>query len=124
MTKAPRAAPALAALLGFVAVVAGAYGDHGLKDPDAQRLMRIGAQYGLIHALAVFAALGLFSRAPRTSLVSAWLFLVGQILFSVLLYLMALTGNRTLGIATPFGGLAMMAGWLALALAALRRPIA
>ncbi len=124
MTNAPRAAPALAAVLGFVAVAAGAYGDHGLKDPAAQRLMHVGSEYGLIHALAVFAALSLSVRAPRASLVSAWLFLVGQILFSVSLYLMALTGNHALGIATPFGGVAMMAGWLALALAALRSPAA
>ena len=122
MTKASRVAPALAALLGFIAVVAGAYGDHGLKDPDAQRWMRIGSEYSLIHALAVFAALSLSARAPRASQVSAWLFLAGLILFSVSLYLMALTGDRALGFATPFGGLALMAGWLALAFAALRSP--
>jgi uncharacterized membrane protein YgdD (TMEM256/DUF423 family) len=120
MGAASRAAPTLAAALGFVAVVAGAYGDHGLKDPAAQRLMRTGAEYGLIHALAVFAAGSLAVRAPRLAPIAGWLFLAGGAAFSLSLYAMALTGMAALGLITPFGGLAMMAGWLTLALAAAR----
>jgi uncharacterized membrane protein YgdD (TMEM256/DUF423 family) len=121
LINAPRALGAIAAFVGFLAVVAGAYADHGLHDANAQRLMHTGAEYGLIHALAVFAALSVAARSPRLGLASAWLFLAGQVLFSLSLYLMALTGNHVFGLVTPFGGLAMMAGWLALALAALRQ---
>jgi len=42
------------------------------------------------------------------------------LLFSGSLYGLALAGIRTLGFITPFGGLALIAGWIALALAALK----
>jgi uncharacterized membrane protein YgdD (TMEM256/DUF423 family) len=50
------------------------------------------------------------------------LFVIGILLFSGSLYLLALTGNRSLGMVTPFGGLAFIIGWGSLALAAWRLP--
>ena len=63
------------------------------------------------------------SSAPLNALdvVAAALFLAGIVLFCGSLYLLALTGARVLGFVTPFGGLAFVAGWLFLALAALRQ---
>jgi uncharacterized membrane protein YgdD (TMEM256/DUF423 family) len=49
--------------------------------------------------------------------VFAWaggLFVVGIVVFSGSLYLLALTGVRSLGAITPLGGLAFLAGWLCL----------
>lgn len=46
---------------------------------------------------------------------AGWLFVTGTILFSGSLYLLAMTGQRWLGAVTPFGGLALLLGWLALA---------
>lgn len=122
MTAPPRALPALAALLGLMAVAAGAFGAHGVSDPMAKDVLRTGAQYGLVHALAVFAALFVEARGGRPARLAAWLFLAGGAVFSVSLYLLALSGHRWLGAVTPLGGLAMMAGWVALALAAWRAP--
>jgi len=122
MTAPPRALPALAALLGLLAVAAGAFGAHGVSDPMAKEVLRTGAQYGLIHALAVFAALFVESRGGRPAQCAAWLFLAGGAVFSLSLYLLALSGQRWLGALTPFGGGMMMAGWIALALAAWRMP--
>jgi len=51
---------------------------------------------------------------------AALLFLVGILLFSGSLYGLAFSGVRVLGFVTPFGGLALIAGWIALALAALK----
>jgi uncharacterized membrane protein YgdD (TMEM256/DUF423 family) len=48
-------------------------------------------------------------------------FLVGTVLFSGSLYLLALTGARWLGAVTPLGGLAFLAGWGCLAVAGWRR---
>jgi uncharacterized membrane protein YgdD (TMEM256/DUF423 family) len=48
----------------------------------------------------------------------------GIVLFSGSLYGLALSGERTLGLVTPFGGLAFLAGWLCLAIAAWRPPSA
>jgi uncharacterized membrane protein YgdD (TMEM256/DUF423 family) len=51
---------------------------------------------------------------------AGWLFIVGTILFSGSLYLLAVTGQRWLGAITPLGGLCFIAGWLALAIAGWR----
>ena len=47
-------------------------------------------------------------------------FVVGTVLFSGSLYLLALGGPRWLGPITPVGGLAFIVGWVALAVAAVR----
>jgi uncharacterized membrane protein YgdD (TMEM256/DUF423 family) len=49
---------------------------------------------------------------------TARLWCVGVVLFSGSLYWLALGGPRWLGPVTPFGGLALMLGWLLLAIAA------
>ena len=122
MTARPRALPSLAAALGFLAVAAGAFGAHAVSDPMARDVLRTGAQYGLVHALAVFAALFVDAQGGRAARLAAWLFLAGGAVFSVSLYLLALSGQRWLGAVTPLGGLAMLAGWIVLAWAAWRAP--
>jgi uncharacterized membrane protein YgdD (TMEM256/DUF423 family) len=52
---------------------------------------------------------------------AALLFAAGIVLFCGSLYLLSLTGVRWLGAVTPFGGAAWLAGWAALAWAALRQ---
>ena len=135
---APRILAALAAACGFLAVAAGAFGAHGVSDPMTRSLLQTGGEYGMIHALAVFAALFVEAQfveaqfveglgAPssqRTARLAAWLFLVGGAVFSASLYALALSGVRWLGAITPLGGLAMLAGWIALGVAALQAPAA
>lgn len=107
----------LTSATGFLGVALGAFGAHGLKKrlaglPDGDQRMawwQTGAQYHLIHALAI----GLAARAPGSS-AAAWLFLGGILLFSGSLYLMTLTGKRALGAVTPIGGTLFLAGWIAL----------
>jgi uncharacterized membrane protein YgdD (TMEM256/DUF423 family) len=112
----------IAAFAGFTGVTLGAFGAHGLRDrisPDMLTIYQTGVQYHLIHAVALLAAAAL---APRTAgrLVPAagWLFALGIIVFSGSLYVMSLTGMTRLGMVTPLGGLAFLAGWALLALAA------
>ena len=118
-----RIALLLAGVLGFLGVALGAFGAHGLKkrlaaasDGD-QRLAwwNTGAQYHLIHALAI----GVSTRSPdpmrHGSAVAPWLFAGGVALFSGSLYAMTLTGRRALGAITPLGGLLFLAGWAAIA---------
>jgi uncharacterized membrane protein YgdD (TMEM256/DUF423 family) len=119
MPARPRLLASLAAICGFLAVAAGAFATHNEHDPLAKELLRTGADYGLIHALAVFAALFVGTRGGRVAGLAGWLFLVGSAVFSVSLYLLALTDERWLGAVTPLGGLAMLGGWIALARAAL-----
>ncbi|TNC91935.1 MAG: hypothetical protein CSH36_07150 [Thalassolituus sp.] len=53
---------------------------------------------------------------------SAWMMSIGLLLFSGSLYAMALTGEKALGIITPFGGVSWLVGWSFLLLAAFRLP--
>ncbi|HJR50167.1 MAG TPA: DUF423 domain-containing protein, partial [Gemmatimonadales bacterium] len=81
-----------------------------------------GARYQMYHALALLAAAWAVPHWPGPWPVRAgWLFLLGTLLFSGSLYTLALTGIRWLGAVTPFGGVALLAGWLCLLLAAARR---
>lgn len=105
----------LAALSGAIAVGAGAFGAHGASQQAAEWL-RTGAHYQLIHAVAALVAIRMRARAP------AALFVFGGALFAATLYLMALGLPRWLGAITPIGGIALIAGWLWLALAASKRP--
>jgi uncharacterized membrane protein YgdD (TMEM256/DUF423 family) len=78
-------------------------------------------RYHLTHALALLAVAWASERWPGASSTAAgWLFTAGIVIFSGSLYVMVLTGARWLGAVTPIGGLALIAGWCVLALAALR----
>ena len=80
-----------------------------------------GAQYQITHALAMgLAALAARGPAEKLAMRAALLFFTGILLFSGSLYGLALSGIRFLGFITPFGGLALIAGWIVLALAALK----
>jgi uncharacterized membrane protein YgdD (TMEM256/DUF423 family) len=108
----------LAALNGLVAVGFGAFGAHGVSDLKAKELLRTGAEYQLIHALAVIACFVVWRAGTGAAGVAAWLFLAGCLLFPGSLYLLALTSQRWAGPITPIGGLAFILGWGTLAWAA------
>jgi uncharacterized membrane protein YgdD (TMEM256/DUF423 family) len=113
----------IAAINGFLAVAAGAFGVHGLRDRmDAHHfeIFQMAAQYQMYHALAMgVAALAMRGAATGAARVSAAFFLLGIVLFSGSLYILALSGNmHGIGIVTPIGGLAFFVGWGALAWAA------
>ncbi len=113
---------ALAALLG---VVLGAFGAHALRgrlDDYAMSVFETAVQYHFYHALALVAVGLLALHPPQSALLrpAGWLFLVGLVLFSGSLYVLALTGVRWLGAITPLGGLAFIAGWACLAVASWR----
>ena len=116
---------ALGALSGLLAVGAGAFGAHALRErlsPDMLAVFETGARYQMYHALALLAAAWAVGRWPGgATLAAGWLFVAGTVVFCGSLYLLALTGHRWLGAITPLGGLAFLAGWAALAWAALRR---
>lgn len=111
---------ALAAASGFVSVAAGAFGAHGVADPQAKEWLRTGAQYEAVHALASFAAALVVQWGGRAARLTPPLFLAGSVFFSGSLYAMALGGPRILGTVTPIGGLMFLIGWAMLAWAAAR----
>ncbi|MDH3064564.1 DUF423 domain-containing protein [Achromobacter insolitus] len=114
----------LAALNLMVAVGAGAFGAHGLKrmlTPELLSVWQTGVLYHLVHALGLFvvALLGARYGSPLLSAAGTVMF-AGIVLFSGSLYLLSLTGTHWLGAVTPFGGVAFLASWGMVALAAYR----
>jgi len=108
----------LGSLSGFLGVAMGAFAAHALRgrlDAELMAIFEVGARYQMYHALALLAVGWACTRWQGTLVAaSGWLFVVGTALFSGSLYAISLTDIRSLGIITPLGGLAMLAGWLCL----------
>ena len=106
----------ISAAAGFLGVALGAFGAHALKEHLSALQMgdvwEKAVLYHLVHAVVLLLLAGrpTFPRLPWS------FFLVGIILFSGSLYLLAYTGIRWLGAITPIGGLCLLAGWLILAI--------
>lgn len=102
--------------MGFLGVMAGTFGAHGLPkgvDDRPQELFETGVLYHMIHVLALLGCARLFSPG-KPAKVAYWGFNIGIVLFSGALYALALTDVKALGMVAPLGGIAFLAGWLAL----------
>ncbi len=119
-----------AALLGALSVILGAFAAHGLKkifSPDNLQVFETAVRYQFYHVFALLAAGVLYAAFPGKLL--AWagkLFITGIILFSGSLYLLCYVKYNEMplnwiGAITPFGGVALIAGWLMLFFAVLKR---
>lgn len=112
----------LGAILGFIAVMMGAFGAHALKavlDPHSLQIYQTAAQYQIYHALALIGLGAWANTQPKVStLIPGTAFVLGIFLFSGSLYGLSLSGIHSLGAITPVGGLAFMVGWLSFAWAA------
>lgn len=110
-------------ILSGLSVLVGAFGAHSLKailDANSMGWIDTGVEYQSTHALALIAC-GLLPYSRNVNR-TAVIFCMGIILFSGSLYLMALTGIRTLGIVTPVGGVLLLLGWLSFCWSVLRLP--
>ena len=106
----------LTALSGALAVILGAFAAHSLKGSLSAQMLdtyQTGVLYHFIHTLALLATLSL-PLNERSLLSAARCFMLGIVLFSGSLYLIAISGISILGIITPVGGSAFIAGWLLL----------
>lgn len=117
---------AVAALVTAAAIAAGAFGAHALAARLGARereLWETGARY---LAYAGIAALAMALHVERTGAGAAgtWALVAGGALFSTTLFALALGAPRWFGAVTPLGGIAMIAGLVAFALAALRSAAA
>ena len=114
----------IGSIMGFMSVAGGAFGAHALKarvTEELQLVFTTGSRYLMLHAVALLAVGLLAERADSTGLtVAGWAFTIGTILFTGSLWLLAATGTRWLGAITPLGGLTLLVGWAALALAVTR----
>jgi uncharacterized membrane protein YgdD (TMEM256/DUF423 family) len=116
---------ALAGLALALATAFGAFGAHGLKGhlaPDRLEVYETAVRYHFFHALGLL-GVGIALRFSDTGLMrwAAVAILAGIVLFSGSLYALTFGAPRLLGVVTPVGGVALIAGWLLFALGALRR---
>ncbi len=115
---------AAAAIGGFLSVAAGAIAAHlASRNPHSAELLRTGALYGMVHAAALIALAALADRRDRFSVllaIAGWCFVIGICLFSLSLFALALTRYPWFAAVTPFGGTALLVGWAALGLGAVR----
>lgn len=110
-----------AAIFGFLSVGLGAFGAHALKEiisRDALVTFETGVRYQFYHALALLCTGMLFKEFRMHSMEWAGrMFIAGILLFSFSLYILALLQTdlhpqyKWIGMITPFGGLAFLAGW-------------
>src|SRR5579871_488824 len=108
-------------ILLALAVILGAFGAHGLRarlDAYSMSVWEKAVFYHFIHALGIL----IISILPRTGTfppgaadTASWCLFIGILIFSGSLYLLAVTGQTTLGAIAPIGGVAFIVGWLLLA---------
>ncbi len=114
---------ATAAISMFIAIACGAFGAHALKQSLSAEMLAIwqtAVHYQMIHGLAMLGLVALWQRYDQKRLgQTALLFLIGTVIFSGSLYLLAFTGIKWLGAITPIGGVAFLGGWIALLFTAL-----
>jgi len=117
----------IGSILGGLAVATGAFGAHGLKNIVSPELLDTwdkAVRYQMYHALALLAlawAVTHWQAQIKVLTLGGWFFLAGVVLFSGSLYILVLSGIKWLGAITPFGGVAMVAGWVCLLLAAWKK---
>ncbi len=109
---------AFGAFNAFIAVAAGAFAAHGLKDVlsiEYLSTFKTAANYQMMHGVGLI-LIGILNRqdTSRCNIAAAIFMFVGIILFSGSLYALTLTGIKWLGIITPFGGLCFLVAWLTL----------
>ena len=109
-----------AAISGFLSVALGAFGAHSLKnilDEYGKSIYEKAVLYQMFHTMALFVVGVLQHLAKETSFsIAGWGFLIGIVLFSGSLYLLAITDIKWLGVVTPLGGVAFLFGWFWLVL--------
>lgn len=130
-----RAFLVVGAVFGLAGVLLGAFGSHALRSrltPERAATFETGVRYQLWHALALFAVVlvgklefvtfvgngragfrgtAYYGEISGLATVAGWLFVAGIVLFSGSLYVLSLTGKRSWGAVTPFGGACLVLAW-------------
>ena len=109
----------LGAINVLLCVVLGAFGEHGLKTHFGEQMLSIfqtAIQYHFLHAIGLMlVGLGMFHIGHGLLRGAGYLMLVGIVLFSGSLYVLALGGAKWFGVITPLGGVGFLAAWVCFA---------
>lgn len=117
---------AIGAINAAIAIALGAFGAHGLEKHLSDHYIEIfetGVRYHMYSSLGLM-LIALFAKqigASKLALNGGRLIVAGIVLFSGSLYVLSLSGESKLGIITPFGGVALLAGWTCVIVAAFKK---
>jgi uncharacterized membrane protein YgdD (TMEM256/DUF423 family) len=108
---------AIAAFLGMLAILLGAFGAHALKDrldPESLQSFETGVRYMMYHVLALLLINNNNLVTDRSKRYISLFFLIGILCFSGSIFVIALDliSAKTIWFVTPFGGLLFIIGWL------------
>ncbi len=106
----------IGAMSGCLVVIMGAFGAHALNellDDYGKSIYNKSVLYHMFHSIDIL-ILGLINKIqPEIQLsMAGWSFVFGIILFSGSLYILAITGIKSLGMITPIGGILFIMGWI------------
>ncbi|MEJ6684787.1 MAG: DUF423 domain-containing protein [SAR86 cluster bacterium] len=124
----PKLVLLFAAISGFLSVGFGAFAAHGLRgrlDPKLMSAFETGVTYQMSHTLAllIIGLLMLLWDRHWALQGASYAFMVGILLFSGSLYVLALSGWSWLGPITPLGGLGFLVGWSLLGVAVWQKAV-
>lgn len=110
---------AISSFMMALAIALGAFGAHGLKAMLSEHMLTIyktGIEYHFYNTLGLFAATFIYALKPNSKkiYISLWLILIGMMIFSFSLYLLAILSMPILGAITPIGGSLLIIAWLTL----------
>lgn len=116
---------AIGAAFSLLSVLIGAFGAHSLKNRLSVEMLdifEVAVRYQMYHGIGLIVVAWAYSQWQSNYISAAgFCFIIGIIIFSGSLYILSLTGLRLLGVITPIGGLAFIAGWGCLIIAAFRQ---
>lgn len=116
MEKQQRELLFIAAIMGFLSVVFGAFGGYALEgflDQVNREIYELGMRYAYIHVLAIIGTVVVIplAKRPEHLVLAAWFFVIGVVIYTGSLILLALTGIEFFENITPLGGLGFLLGW-------------
>ena len=116
---------AIGSAFSLLSVLLGAFAAHTLKHRISEEMLgyfEVAVRYQMYHGIGLIVVAWAFSQWQNTYIsVAGWCFITGILIFSGSLYTLSLTGLHWLGAITPIGGLAFIAGWGCLVIAAFRQ---
>lgn len=103
-----------------LAIALGAFGAHGLKTIVTDSMLvvyKTGVDYHFYNTLGLFAVSFMITLKPESKklVISAWMIIIGMIIFSFSLYLLVFLNLPILGAITPIGGSLLIIAWLIVA---------
>ena len=102
-------------IFASLSIIFGAFGAHALKDQLSAYSLAVyekAVLYQMFHSLGILLLTAIAKNMDILDFSSAiWCFIVGIILFSGSLYILAMTNVKWVGMITPIGGTFFIIGW-------------